>query len=297
MQGLSERQRAILTVIVDEYIRSGVPVGSKSVVDKWLLAISSATVRNEMGELEEAGYIYQPHTSAGRVPSARGYRYFVESILDRARLSSDEQRTISHQFHQIEPDVDEWARLAASILAHASQSAAMVTAPYSPACRLKHFELILMQDAVALMVTILQEGNIRQQMISIPVGTSQDDLATAGNKLTSFFRGLSATQIETYATEFNPLEKQIREALIRLMENLDAHQYYDMVLDGLVFMLQQPEFAGSRSSYEVVEALQNRQALAAIVPKLGNFEDVVVLIGEEAGQNSILNIGSIGTYL
>ena len=281
MVELTERQRAILSMIVDEYIRSAVPVASKTIVEKWLLGISPATVRNEMMELEEAGYIYQPHISAGRVPSVKGYRSFVEAILQGAQLSGDEQRMISHQFHQIEPDVEEWSRLAASILAHLANSAAMVTTPHSPACRLKHLELILMQDGVALMVVVLQEGTVRQQMISVPKGVTEDDLSAAAHKLTYLLKDMSAARIETYTADLSTLEKQVREALVRLMEHLDARRYYDLVLDGLSLMLRQPEFVGSRRTYEVFEALQTRQAIASILPKVVAAEDVVVLIGEE----------------
>jgi len=278
---LTERQRAILSMIVDEYIRSAVPVGSKTIVEKWLLGISTATVRNEMMELEEAGYIYQPHTSAGRVPSVKGYRYFVESVLQRAQLSSDEQRMISHQFHQIEPDVEEWTRLAASILAHLADNAAIVTTPHSAACRLKHLELILMQDGVAIMVVVLQEGTVRQQMISIPRGVTEEEIGPVAHKLTYLLRDLSASEIEAYAADLTPLEKQVRDALVRLMQHLDARRYYDLVLDGLSLMLRQPEFVASRRTHEVFEALQSRQAVASILPKVISSSDVVVLIGEE----------------
>src|SRR5438445_8402691 len=126
---ISERQRQILAIIIDEYISTARPVASEHIVGSYDLNVSSATVRNEMVELERAGLIAQPHTSAGRVPSDRGYRYFVENLMTPASLPLSEQRTIRHQFHQIEMDADEWVRLATSVLARTVHSAAVATAP------------------------------------------------------------------------------------------------------------------------------------------------------------------------
>src|SRR6186713_825215 len=105
---ISERQRNILSIIIDEYVTTAHPVASEHIVSRYGLHVSSATVRNDMAELERMGLIVQPHTSAGRVPSDRGYRYFVENLMNPTALPADEQRKIRHQFHQVEMDADEW---------------------------------------------------------------------------------------------------------------------------------------------------------------------------------------------
>src|SRR5437764_15318989 len=112
---ISDRQRAILSIIVEQYVSTARPVASEQIVNSYNLSVSSATIRNDMADLERAGLIIQPHTSAGRVPSDRGYRYFVTNLMNPATLSQDEQRTIRHQFHQIELDAQERVRLAASV--------------------------------------------------------------------------------------------------------------------------------------------------------------------------------------
>ncbi len=129
MPELSERQKDLLLIIIRDYIDSAQPVGSKRLVEHYHLDLSSATIRNEMSMLTELGYLRQPHTSAGRVPTEEGYRFFVGQMMNQAELPKAVQHTISHQFHQARADVDQWMHLAASVLAHQSQGVSVVTAP------------------------------------------------------------------------------------------------------------------------------------------------------------------------
>ena len=116
MGELTARQQLILGLVIREYISAVQPVGSRT-IERYGLGVSSATIRNEMAVLEEFGFVTQPHTSAGRVPTEQGYRYFVERLMRESTLSLDEQRTIRHQFHQVGVDLEQWMRLAASVLA------------------------------------------------------------------------------------------------------------------------------------------------------------------------------------
>ncbi|MCS7060163.1 MAG: HrcA family transcriptional regulator, partial [Anaerolineae bacterium] len=125
---LTPRQQAILKMVVQNYVATAQPVSSKSLIGRGKLNVSSATVRNEMAVLEEMGYLTHPHTSAGRVPTDQGYRYFVEHLLDDVELPSDEQNTIRHQFHQVKLEMSQWMQLASAVLARATRSAALVTA-------------------------------------------------------------------------------------------------------------------------------------------------------------------------
>ena len=117
----TERQKFLLALVVHEYARTAAPVGSRYLVEHYNLDMSSATVRNELAALTEMGYLRQPHTSAGRVPTEEGYRYFVGRLLQETELPDTVRRTITHQFYQMRNDVDQWMRLAASVLAHQSR--------------------------------------------------------------------------------------------------------------------------------------------------------------------------------
>ncbi len=129
MTPLSQRKQQILRALVEEYIHTATPVASETLVRKYGLRFSSATVRHELAGLEEASLIYQPHTSAGRMPTDLGYRYFVEYLMQESALSLDEQRLIRHQFYQVQDQLDQWVRLTASVMARLLHSAAIMTAP------------------------------------------------------------------------------------------------------------------------------------------------------------------------
>src|SRR3972149_4219919 len=146
---LSERQETTLGLITHEYIETGEPIGSHTLISRFELGVSSATIRNEMAALTREGLLRQPHTSGGRAPTEEGYRYFVRGLLGEPELPSDEKRLTSHQFCQARSDVDEGIRLAASVLAHQSQSAALVTAPHAARAVFKHLELIATQGRQA----------------------------------------------------------------------------------------------------------------------------------------------------
>src|SRR3972149_1747606 len=109
---LTKRMEDILRIVVGDYVSTAVPVGSESIALRYRLGVSPATIRHEMGHLEEDGYITHPHTSAGRIPADKGYRYFVEVLMEEEELGSDEERRIRHQFHKVEMEWEEWARAA-----------------------------------------------------------------------------------------------------------------------------------------------------------------------------------------
>ncbi|MBA2450377.1 MAG: hypothetical protein H0V51_20375 [Chloroflexi bacterium] len=128
---LSPRRQRILKHVVEEYVRTAVPVSSEAIVRGYQPELSTATVRNELAQLEDLGLVSHPHTSAGRIPTDVGYRFYVEHLMERADPSPGEQRAIRQQFHQLEPDVGRWVHLASSVLANAVQAAAVVTPPAS----------------------------------------------------------------------------------------------------------------------------------------------------------------------
>ena len=183
MDELTDRQKEILRHIVGEYVRTAAPVSSEAIARRQGLAVSSATVRNEMAVLEESGYVSHPHTSAGRVPTDLGYRYFVQYLLGRSELEPGERKEIQDELQRVELNQDQWLPMAATLLARSVQSAAVVTPPKATRSRLKHFELIAVQDHLALLVMVLQEGTIKQQFITFAQPTGQDELSRVAGRL------------------------------------------------------------------------------------------------------------------
>src|SRR5262245_24079005 len=166
MHELSERQKNLLLLIIRDYIESAKPIGSQRLVEHYRLGLSPATIRNEMSALTEMGYLRQPHTSAGRVPTEDGYRYFVSQMMHSVELPETIRNTIAHQFHQSRADVNQWMTLAASVLAHQSQGISLITAPHADQSRFKHVELISTQGRQVLMVLVFIGGEVSQQILT-----------------------------------------------------------------------------------------------------------------------------------
>lgn len=219
MKTLSERQKLILALVIRDYIDTAQPVGSQHLVEHYNLDVSSATVRNELVALTNMGYLRQPHTSAGRVPTEDGYRYFVRQLMGHTELPDTTKHTIAHQFYQAGHDVDRWMRLAASVLAHQSQAAALVTAPRAEQARFKHLELIATHGRQVLMVLVLSGGEVRQQMLVLAEPVSQDRLSAAANHLNTAFQGMDLNSISAYTGQLDALEQDIIKLAIEDMQH------------------------------------------------------------------------------
>ncbi len=281
MADLTERQERILALVVQEYVENAIPVGSETLRAHGL-GVSSATIRNDLAELEELGFLGHPHTSAGRIPTEKGYRYFVESLMDEMELPAVEQRMMRHQFHQVTLDVDQWMRLAAAVLAHASHGAALVTAPQSTCCRFKHLQLVAIGDQVALLVLVLQEGTVKQQMLALTQSRTQEELSQTSNRLNAQLAGLSADQIRIKPLALSDFETQILRFVVDLQRQVDQRTSRDVYRDGLMDILRQPEFAAIGRMQALLEMLEQRQFLEAMLTDLAPAHGVHVVIGGES---------------
>lgn len=278
---LSDRQQLVLRLIVQEYIKSAIAVSSKSIITDYQVGVSSATIRNEMAALEEMGYLTQPHTSAGRVPTELGYRYFVEKLMDQTDLSLDEQRMIRHQFHQSRLDLDQWLRLSAAILAHTSHNASLVTAPKSARCYLKHLELISIRDDLVLLILVLQGGTLKQQILTFDTPIDQAELGPIGRQLTTLWEGLNASEIAATSTTLTGITAQVREMVIETMRRIDSRLSSDVYHDGLLNSLHQPEFKNSEGVQQLVRALEERRLVDQLVGEALQRGGVQIIIGGE----------------
>lgn len=277
---LSTRTEAILKHIVEHYIDETVPVPSQSIANDSALRVSPATIRNEMAYLEQEGYIIRPHTSAGSIPSDKGYRCYVQS-LENIKLPLSEQRLISHLFHQVEKEIEEWLSLAATLLARLVQNVAVVTTPKSVDCKFKHMELVALQDSLALAVLVLHGAKVKQKLITFEQFISQPRLTAIANKLNHPYSGLTSRQILAKDTALSPTEQQITKHLIEMMQAEDRREYEEPCLGGLHFTLNQPEFAHSDRMRPLIELVEHRNLLKSIVPTGLSRYGVHVVIGKE----------------
>jgi len=277
---LSARTGTILKSIVGQYIAKAIPVPSQSIANDSEMGVSAATVRNEMAHLEQEGYIVRPHPSAGSIPSDKGYRYYVESLNDII-LTSAEQRLISHLFHQVEREIEKWLSLAATLIAQLVQNVAVVTIPKPVDCKFKYLELVALRDSLVLVVLILRGVQIRQRLITFAQVVSQPELTAIANKLNTVYSGLTSRQILAKDIGLSPVEQQITEHLAKMMQAEDEQEYEEPYLDGLHFMLNQPEFTHSRQMLSLMELVENRNLLKTIIPKGLASHQVQVVIGKE----------------
>ncbi len=280
---LNERQRTILRVLVEQYVSTVRPVASEALASHTDLGVSPATIRNTLADLEHLGYISQPHTSAGRVPSDKGYRYFVEHLMGPAALPLDEQRTIQHQFHQVQMNVDEWSHLAAAVLARLVRNAAVVTPPQSTAARLKHFELLSLTETSVMVVLVAHDGTINQQLLTLDEPWDQERLSVLAAPLNRLWRDLSGSQVsDTPLPDDVPaLARQVATVLAGLLARLEEPGGAGIYREGLAHMLEQPEFRETERMRQMFELLEGGGVLLSIIPAVRASSGVQVIIGDE----------------
>jgi heat-inducible transcriptional repressor len=277
---LTQRRNRLLQIIIDEHVQTAQPVGSAALVDKYHLTVSSATIRNEMAALEEDGLISQPHTSAGRVPTDAGYRYYVEALMREEQIPEELQSTIRHQFHQAARELEEWARLAAAILASRLHNAAVVTTPHSPEARVRLLELVGVHDYLALVIVVLQEARVLQQTLNLERPMSQDELTAVARQLNELIGGKTASELKRDRLALAGVEAAAAEAVTGLLEATDELSLEPSYMEGLRDLLSQPEFAHGGNVLGLLEGLEERN-LPRTIASAGSGEALDIVIGAE----------------
>lgn len=293
---LSERQRAILRLIVQEYVQTGRAVGSKGLTERHAMGVSPATIRNEMADLEAAGYLQSPHTSGGRVPTDQGYRYFVHHLMGAVELPSGDQIMIRHQFRQVEVQLEQWVELAASVLAETAGTVSVVTAPRPAVPRLRHFELIALQPQLALLILVTHESLVRQVMLRWPEETDQEALSRLADSLVAEVRGLAADELAGRIHGSSGAARFVLAQLEATLRGLDVIAQTEVRHSGLENILGLPEFAGA-DAQGLLDLLRGGAFLGAILPQLGGGSDVQVFIGDENPAGALRRFGVVlSTY-
>ncbi|MEO8354413.1 MAG: heat-inducible transcriptional repressor HrcA [Chloroflexota bacterium] len=284
MTELTERQKTLLILIIRDYIESAQPVGSKRLAEHYNIGLSSATIRNEMGALTEMGYLRQPHTSAGRVPTEEGYRYFVSQMMNQAELPASIQATISHQFYQARPGVEHWMTLAASVLANQSQGVSVVTAPHTEKAKYKHVELISTQGRQVLMVLVMAGGELSQQILTLAEPVSQERLSQTASRLNGLLAGLAVDAIAALPSRADSLDQDILTIITQDMRRTSESVSGEIYTDGLTNVLSEPEFAESDDARRALKLFEERSTLQDLLARTtinSNVGGLQVLIGGE----------------
>ena len=286
---LDLRAQAILRAVIEEYVTTATPVGSMALVERYGLGVSSATVRNILAELETNGLLTHPHTSAGRIPTDAGYRFFVESIVEAVPLPAVEQLMIRHQFGQVEFASEHWFRLAATTLASMTRAAGIATPAKPRAAHIRRIDLVAINERMASLILVLREGSIKQAVISLDVdeAVDQSTLNQVAARLNERLVDLTATRAVTRLTALSdddPVERLVRrvgERIVRIVKEYDAAAIEEVFSDGLLNVMAAPEFAQSDKLRRVFSALENRAYLGELVGSVAGAGRIQVFIGHE----------------
>ncbi len=290
---LTRRQEEILTLIVQAYTQSPEPISSKYLVEAYNLNFSTATVRNEMAVLEEKGYIKAPHTSAGRVPTEDGYRYFVKRLLPSTDLSPNEQTGITHKLQTSPLATEQWMRLAATIMARTARSAALVTPPIAEINRFKHMELISIQGRLVLMVLVLHSGSVLQQMLNLAEPVVQNVLSETAQRINMLGQNLTANEVRMKSVQLQLLEREMADLAADMMERADSNQVRFIYGDGLSETIA--AFQGSEGAQQVVRVFEERAFLNMLLGEVLNAHDnrVQVLIAGEGRWEELKHLSMV----
>ena len=284
---LDLRAQAILRAVIEEYVTTATPVGSLALVERYGLRVSSATVRSVLAELEAAGLLTHPHTSAGRVPTDAGYRYYVESTVDSVPVPAVEQLMIRHQFGQVEFASEHWFRLAARTLATVTRSAGLATPAKPRSAHVRRVDLVAINDHLASLIIVLREGALKQQLVSFDEAVGEGDLAAVAGVINHLVAGRTADgaalalRALAESDREGQLAGRIGERLVRTLREYDADAIEELFSDGLLNVMAAPEFAESEKLRRVFSALENRAYLGELVGAVAGAGRVQVYIGGE----------------
>jgi heat-inducible transcriptional repressor len=284
---LDPRAQAILRTIIEEYVATAQPVGSQALVERYQLGVSSATVRNIMADLERAGLLSHPHTSAGRVPTEAGYRLFVASIAKGVSLAPAEQLMIRHQFGQVEYATEQWFRLAAATLAAVTKEAGLATAAKPAAAQLRHVDLVPAGERTAALVLVLSESTVKHCLLPLEWSFTGAEMERAASQLSALASGGTADTIQERLqalTGETPQERLVRaaaERAVAVMREFDSSAVEDVFSEGLLNVMAEPEFSQSEKLRRIFGLLQDRAYLGRLIHRVARSDDVQVFIGSE----------------
>jgi len=291
-EDLNERGRKILEAIIEDYIESAEPVGSRTVTRRHELGLSPATVRNVMADLEEMGFLISPHTSAGRVPTEQGYRFYVDSILRVGSLSRQQQERIDRYYQRRGLRVEERLREAGRMLSALSHYTGLVMAPRLTTTIFRHIEFVRLSQGRIMVILVTQSGLVQNKMIEVDEPLSPSDLEQMTNYLNETLGGLSIQEIKKrilseMAAEKAKYDQLLSRALKLFRETFGEEIESQVFIEGASRILEQPEFADLEKMKRLFRAFEQKSVLIHLLDKCQQAEGVRIFIGSETKYSEI----------
>jgi heat-inducible transcriptional repressor len=279
---MEQRKQEILKAVVREFTVTALPVGSRALVSRHFLNLSSATVRNELSELADLGYLIQPHTSAGRIPTDRGYRYFVDFLMELEPVPQQVASYIRAELSTAPADLQALVERVATTVAAVTQNAAVASLPHGPQARIKHVDLVSLEPTEVLVILVVEGNLIRQQVISVSTPVDQTELSRLANKLNRELVGKDRDDLAPRIKRLTGgLETEIAMRLAHTLELFEQGAETLVLHDGVRNLLKQPEFAEASRLHQVLEVLEETRYLATLLQDLVGDSDTQIVIGSE----------------
>ena len=280
---LTLRQKTILNLIVSEYISGAVPVASQSLSQNHSLGVSPATIRNDIMALERESFLGRPYSSAGTIPLDKAYRLYVESmpLVQMHRVPNDVKIRIRSRLVEVEQDMDEWSSVAATLLANLVGNMGIATFPRAYESRVRHLQIVSIQDNQVLLIVVLEQGRVKQQFVRLKEPLLPDAVQMMANKLNDVSRGKSSDEMCLNNLHLSSIEECLLKTTIAILEQEDIARRPEYYLLGLSNILRQPEFTSSDSVGEIVGAIEDGSLAQAVLNEAPEGTMVRVVIGHE----------------
>ena len=282
---LSDRKLAILKAVIDDYIMTGLPIGSRTISKKHGIELSSATIRNEMADLEELGFLVQPHTSAGRIPSHKAYRYYVDRLMKVVKLNPVEAENIKRYFQDRMSEVNEVLEKAAQALSDTTHHISMVLKPQLKQSIIKRIQFVKITERKAILLVVTDAGLVTDTVIVVPEGMSSDYMEMISRLLTE---KLSQKTLEDAESDLRRsleenlrLNKEFVDDLVTAIENsVEPQGEKGIVLGGTQNIIEYPDFMSIEKAKSFISVLQTKEMLYDMMKKATRLE-FSVTIGQE----------------
>lgn len=283
---MDDRKKQVLDAIIRDYIETAEPVGSRSVAKKYDLGVSPATIRNEMSDLEDLGYIEQPHTSAGRRPSDKGYRYYVDYLMQKEELTEEEMDFIRGSLSAEVNELEEGVKRAVKLISKLTNYPTIAVLPKEDKGRVEKVQLVFLNENQGIAVVLSDTGVINHRLINFPEPMQPLVLSDLEFFLNSKLAGLKLEDI-TYTVLKDivnkaPEQKELVAATLSLLEQVLKEDSSEKVITGgALDMFSQPEFCNIDNCRKVLELFENKESAVGLISPLRNAEGPVIAIGSE----------------
>lgn len=288
-EDLNQREKAILRSIVQQFILTATPVGSRNIAKKYDIGISPATVRNIMADLEDSGYINHPHTSAGRVPTDKGYRYYVDSLMDVEKLNAKEKSLIQSSITQVTDETDELIKVTSKLLSSITNQIACVTYPNLESGILEKIQIISLTSTRILVVISIKSGLVKTITMELETEMKESQIDSVQILLNEKLSGLSLAEIRsTFKERFVDVVDDQKPIIRLFIDSVDKLFKDDIKTDRLIVtgaknIIQQPEFENPENFQSIVELIEDKDVIIHIMEKSSESkkEEVFISIGSE----------------